>query len=86
MTLVRILTKIMENAHLVRKRSEFWTQVRNFENLVKMLEKHHFFARNLFVFYLREAHGNKTLVSLRARRASTPSPQGEVYEPFRASR
>ena len=39
------------------------------------------------IFYiLREAHGNKTLVLLQgARRASTPSPEGEEYEPFRAS-
>ena len=35
---------------------------------------------------LREAHGNKTLVLLQgARRASTPSPEGEEYEPFRVS-
>ena len=35
---------------------------------------------------LREAHGSKTLVLLQgARRANTPSPEGEEYEPFRAS-
>ena len=40
----------------------------------------------LYVIFLREAHGNKTLVLLQgARRASTPSPEGEEYEPFRAS-
>ena len=38
-------------------------------------------------YNLRKALGNKTLVLLqRARKASTPSLQGEVYEPFRASR
>ena len=36
--------------------------------------------------FLREGHGNKTLVLFQwARRVSTPRPQGEVYEPFRAS-
>ena len=45
------------------------------------------FVRILNRVNLREAHGNKTLVLLqRAQRASTPRPQGEVYEPFRASR
>ena len=40
----------------------------------------------LLSYYLLEAHGNKTLVVLQgARRASTPSPEGEEYEPFRAN-
>ena len=47
LALVRILTLIMENAHLVRKRSEFRTKVRNFEKLVKMLEKTPIFLKKL---------------------------------------
>ena len=47
LTQVRILTKIMEYAHLVRKRSEFLTQVRNFEKLVKMLGKKPIFLKKL---------------------------------------
>ena len=37
----------MENAHLARKRSEFWTQVRNFEKMVKMLGKTHFLKKKI---------------------------------------
>ena len=47
LTTVRILTKIMENAHLVRKKSEFWTQVRNFEKLVKKAGRNTNFFKKL---------------------------------------
>ena len=36
------------------------------------------------MYYLREALGNNTLVLFQlAHMASTPSPQGEVYEPLK---
>ena len=45
-----------------------------------------FYTTGIYIHYnLREAQGNKTLVLLQRAR-STPSPQGEVCEPFRPSR